>query len=667
MSGASQLLVTGLAGTTGQAQPGAAVSVAAVLTVVVPAVFAVLGVAVSGRSAAWSREWARTGAAGTLAAACVEAWLVLRDGPVERIALLGRVDIGPTTLALELRADQLSALVAVAVAVVALCVQVYSTGYVTERYPAYAATVSLFTAAMMLVVHADDLVLLLIGWEVMGACSYLLIGHYSERAAARAAAVKAFVVTRFGDLGVLLAIVVLVTAGSASVSTTSIGELSAAATSGALGSGPLTAAALLLLAGVAGKSAQFPLHTWLPDAMEGPTPVSALIHAATMVAAGAFLLARLLPLFLAAPVALAAAAVIASVTMLGAALAALAQDDVKRLLAWSTISQVAYMVAGIAMAPALVGAGQGDPAGAGIAHLLAHAAFKALLFLVAGCAAVLAGSTLMSRVSDWGGLWRHHRGLAVLFSLGLAALAGLPPVSGFWSKEAVLTAAETAARDASGPGGAWPAWLVLASGLLTVLVTGLYAGRAFVLVVLGGPAPVGSAPVLPADASADSPADHPLPASMIWPLWLLAVPTALFGLVLVRPPQLLAGLHLDPIAAVTGAALSLAGVGWALSAPRLGTRDIAAALPGVLRSFLRDGYRLDDVQHVLVVRPYRAAARVVAAGDSDVVDAYPRGAAVAVRWAGTGLRRLSDGLATGYLGWVVVGALAMGLAGVVLS
>ena len=625
-------------------------AVAALLTVVIPASFAVLGITLSGRSVPWSREWARTGALGTLGAAVVEAYLVLRDGPVDGIALLGEPDLGGATIALELRADQLSALVAVAVALVAFCVQVYSAGYVRERYPAYASTVSLFTAGMMLVVHADDLVLLLIGWEVMGACSYLLVGHHSERAAARAAAVKAFLVTRVGDLGVVLAVVILLTEAG----TTSIRAVIEQAPR--LPSATLVATTLLLLAGVAGKSAQFPLHTWLPDAMEGPTPVSALIHAATMVAAGAFLLARLLPLFLEAPAALSVAAVIASVTMLGAAMAALAQDDLKRLLAYSTISQVAYMVAGAAVARSA------DGVGAPVAHLLSHAAFKALLFLVAGCVIHQVGSNLMSDMAARGGLWHHHRTLAVLLGLGLAALAGLPPLSGFWSKEAVLSAAEAAARTEPGWAG-WSAWLVFAAGLATALVTGLYAGRAFVLVVLGGPAQSAGA----AGAAPEPPA---LPAGMIWPLWLLALPTALLGLALVPLSQagrLLAGVHIDPVTAVTGALVSLAGVGWALSAPRLGTRDIAAALPDGARAFLRDGYRLDGVQDALVVRPYRALAALVAAGDQDVIDAVPRGAAGAARRSGVALRRLSDGMVTSYLGWVIAGALAIGLAGVVLS
>ncbi len=670
---------------------------AAASTVVLPAVVAAVGLPLAGRSRAWGREWAVLGAAAVLVAALVEAWAVFTAGDVGRVPFLGTLDLadpggaaGPGGIRLDLRADSLSACVAVAVALVALCVQVYSTSYLAEpadpepsdaapgrpapasaptRYPAYAATVSLFTAAMMTVVHANDLVLLLVGWEVMGACSYLLVGHHSERPAARAAAVKAFLVTRVGDLGVLLAVVLLL----ATAGTTSIPALLAAAPD--LPAGTTTAAALLLLAGVAGKSAQFPLHTWLPDAMEGPTPVSALIHAATMVAAGVYLVARLLPLFLEAPAALTVAAVIAAVTMLGAALAAVAQDDLKRLLAWSTISQVAYMLGGVAVASAANGAA---PA---VLHLLAHAAFKALLFLVAGCVVHLVGSTLLR---DMGGLRRTDPLLAGLFALGLAALAGLPPLSGFWSKEAVLGAAE-GALDAVG----WPAALVLASGLLTTLVTGAYAGRALALVALGPPPPtvivhspagtpaaaiLQSGPAEPGTDSDDAPdvaavrvSTHALPRSMTWPLWVLAVPTALLGLVLTHPPDAVRNVHLDPVTALAATALSVVGLAWGLAAARSPERDAALALPAGLRGLLRDGYRLDAVQHALVVRPYRAVASAVRGGDRDVVDAYVRAVPVLARWGAAALGRAQSGLATGYVAWLAVGAAVAGLVGVVLS
>jgi NADH-quinone oxidoreductase subunit L len=644
-------------------------STAAVSTVVLPAFVALTSLPLARRNPVWGREWAVLGGVATLAAALAEAWAVYTGPDVAHIPFLGSLDLGSGRISLDLRADALSATVAVAVGLVALCVQVYSTAYLAElpddpveqaptRYPAYAATVSLFTAAMMTVVHADDLVLLLLGWEVMGACSYLLVGHHSERAAARAAAVKAFLVTRVGDLGVLLAVVLLL----ASVRSTSIPAVLAAAPT--LPPGTALAAALLLLAGVAGKSAQFPLHTWLPDAMEGPTPVSALIHAATMVAAGVYLVARLLPLYLASPAALNVAAVVAAVTMLGAALAAFAQDDLKRLLAWSTVSQVAYMLGGVAVARSANGAA---PA---ILHLLSHAAFKALLFLLAGCVAHIVGSTLLR---DMGGLRVSHPPLAALLALGLAALAGLPPLSGFWSKEAVLSAADAASTTVG-----WPADLVLASGLFTTLVTGAYTGRALAIVALGDPPPAPARTVPAAGADDDSPLVPDalevhgqaavLPPAMTWPLWALAVPAALLGLVLVHPPDALRNVHLDPLTAVAGATLALVGLTWGLAAARTRPeRDAALGLPAAARVFLRDGYRLDDLQHALVVRPYAALARLVQAGDRDVVDGYVRAVPVLARWGSAVAARAQSGLATGYVAWLAAGAVVVGLVGVVRS
>jgi NADH-quinone oxidoreductase subunit L len=637
---------------------------AALLTVVLPAAAAVLGLTLGGRSRPFAQELAVLFATGTLVAAVIELVAVEREGAGGSVALLGRADLGGVTLGLDLRPDWLSASVAVAVALVALCVQVYSTAYLAgegtpqapTRYRAYAATVSLFTAAMMVVIHSADLVLLLIGWELMGLASYLLVGHHSERAGARAAAVKAFLVTRVGDVGVLLGVVVLIAgAGSASVAV-----IARKVQDGAVGHGVLLAAALLLLAGMVGKSAQFPLHTWLPDAMAGPTPVSALIHAATMVAAGVFLLARLLPLYLAVPGALQVAAVLACITMVGAALAALAQEDLKRLLAYSTISQVAYMLAGVAVARAA------DGYGPGVFHLLSHAAFKALLFLAAGCVIHLVGSTLLR---DMGGLLRSHRRLALLFGLGLAGLAGVPPLGGFWSKEAVLTAADEAAHA-----GMWTGWVVLLCGLGTSLLTGLYAGRAWSMVAL---APRAQPPV-EGDAETEEPHEsltpgtdlaHPqrLPAAMTAPLYVLAVPTALLGLVLLRPTGFLSGLHVDLVTGVTGAMLGLAGIGWALSAPRLGAPDIADALPAGLRALMRDGFRVEAAQDALVVRPVLGLARAVRAADRDVVDVWVRAAARGAGLGGSLLRRVQTGLATSYVAWLVAGAVVAGLVGVVLS
>jgi len=375
------------------------------------------------------------------------------------------VDVGGLVVRVAYRVDESAALVAVAVGTVALAVQVYSVAYLhdDDRYPPYAAQVGLFTAAMLLVVVSDDLIVLLVGWEVMGICSYLLIGHDRRLPEAPAAAVKAFVVTRIGDVGFLLGVALL----AVHTGTFDIARVDAAARPGAV----TTAAALLLLAGIAGKSAQFPFHTWLPDAMAGPTPISALIHAATMVAAGVYVLTRLYPVFAASPAALTVLGLMAAITMLLGALAATAQQDIKRVLAWSTVSQVAYMGGAVAV---------GAPAVA-LFHLLTHAAFKALLFLAAGAVIHAVGSNLLWRM---GGLRRALPLTFVTMTIGLGALAGIPPLAGFFSKDQVLAAAwEALLGKGSGP--RWVAVVVLAAGLATVGITGWYATRLWLRVFFG--------------------------------------------------------------------------------------------------------------------------------------------------------------------------------------
>ena len=633
------------------------------LVVVLPALAALVGLVVPRGARRAAASVAVLGTAGALVAALAE----LAAGGVETgITLLGPVPTGAGAVSLDLRADRLSAVVAVMVGVVALCVQVYSTAYQHHdpRYRAYAATVSLFTAAMLLVVQADDLLLLLVGWEVMGLCSYLLVGHDSQREAARRAAVKAFLTTRVGDVGFVLGIVVLL----AGAGTTSITVLLRPETLAGLSPATRTAAVLLLVAGVVGKSAQFPLHTWLPDAMEGPTPVSALIHAATMVAAGGYVLARLLPLVATAPAARATLAVVAAVSMLGAALAALAQDDLKRVLAWSTISQVAYLLAAIAVTPADLGSAPS------VLHLLSHAGFKALLFLAAGALAHQVHTTSLAGLA---GSWRRAPLVTVVFTIGLASLAGLPPLSGFWSKEAVLGAAEAA--------GGWTGHLVLVTGLVTGLVTAVYATRTWLLVVPGA----GSGDELAlvsAGGVAERAADgdlrppevgaagvgllgpvavevvEPVPLAMLAPLLLLAVPASLGGLLLLGP-VVPGAVHLSAVTGGLAAGLSLIGV--VATALLARTRpDPVLALAPRLRGAMAAGFGVDAATRAVVVRPVRALAGLVAAGDRDVVDAYVRGAAASVRGAGWALRRTQTGGTTGYLTWLAVGAVVVAVAGV---
>lgn len=323
---------------------------------------------------------------------------------------------GSVPIDLSLHIDGFAALVAILVAVVATCVQLYSTGYLRDdpRYPSYAAIVSLFTSAMLLVVYSGDLMVLLVGWEIMGICSYFLVGHYWETPEARAASLKAFLVTKLGDVPFLIGLFALAT----DAGTFRITGILRTVSDGGLHHPTLIA--LLLLAGVAGKSAQFPLHTWLPDAMAGPTPVSALIHAATMVAAGIYFVARLLPVFAASAAALTVLAVMSAVTMIGSALAALAQDDIKRVLAYSTIGQLGYMSGALAV---------GDR-GAAVFHLLSHGAFKALLFLGAGVVIHAAGTNSLAAMSRMDHLAKRIPDAFWTMTIALLALAAIPPSPG---------------------------------------------------------------------------------------------------------------------------------------------------------------------------------------------------------------------------------------------
>lgn len=597
------------------------------------------------------------GAAGAFLLAV--ALLVTLDGPAEASGTW--VDLGGLAVSIGVRLDGAAALVAVAVAAVALAVQVYSIGYlkrgphddvdVDHRYPPYAAQISLFTAAMLLVVVAGDLILLLVGWEVMGICSYLLIAHDRRLPEAPAAAMKAFLVTRVGDVGFLLGIALLgVSAGSFRIADVLAHDHA---------TGTLTAACLLLLAGVAGKSAQFPLHTWLPDAMAGPTPISALIHAATMVAAGVYAVTRLYPLFERVPAALAVLGVMAVVTLLLGALAATAQDDLKRVLAWSTVSQIGYMTGALAV---------GAPAAA-LFHLLTHAAFKALLFLAAGAVIHAVGTTLMSRM---GGL---RRGMPVTFwctVVGLGALAGLPPLAGFFSKDGILYAAEDALHG-GGPAPVWVAWLVWLAGLAGVAITAWYATRLLLRTFFG-------------QARTPLVQPHDPPAVMRWPVLLLAVPAALLGLAGFagsftdllrpavaatpeRPSDLLPSVplvHLGPGVLLPLALLAIgAGLAWARWR-RDPAGDPAATL-GRLRPVFARAFRLDDVQQTLVVRPTGALARGVRTADEVVVDGAVTGSGRAAVGLGGGLAALHRAALPRAAAGVLAGALLIGLAAALIG
>ncbi|MFF2698804.1 NADH-quinone oxidoreductase subunit L [Streptomyces cyaneofuscatus] len=621
----------------------------------------------------------------TLTVAVLAVLVAVRQGGGRAIdAATQLTPTGSVPIDLALHLDGFAVLVAVLVTVVATCVQLYSTAYLRDdaRYPSYAALVSLFTSAMLLVVYSGDLMVLLVGWEIMGICSYFLVGHYWETPEARAASLKAFLVTKLGDVPFLIGLFAL----AADTGSFRITKILAAVTNGGLDHPTLIA--LLLLAGVAGKSAQFPLHTWLPDAMAGPTPVSALIHAATMVAAGIYFVARLLPVFAASGAALVVLAVMAAVTMIGSGLAALAQDDIKRVLAYSTIGQLGYMSGALAV---------GDR-GAAVFHLISHGAFKAVLFLAVGVVIHAAGTNSLAAMSRMGGLARRIPDAYWTMTVALLALAAIPPFAGFFSKEAVLVAAEHTAMGDRTVAPAAAGWTILVAGLLAAVLTAAYATRLWLLAFKG--------------RGAEVPDHGRQPLAMTSVLWVLAVPTIAFGLtagvigdwfdghaltpslttaVLSTGVGLVGGLvtygawrHTTALAARTpiGAVAAHPGAEPALVEAEAMTSHTAAygtiadaadpadpgrLLLGSLHRHAVTGFHLDALYTALFVRPVQQAARLVRFLDRTVVDTYVDGSGAATRLLGTAVRRAQTGNVQTYLSVLLAGSLVLAIAAVVFA
>jgi NADH-quinone oxidoreductase subunit L len=591
--------------------------------VLLPALAALLGLALGG-----DRRLAKGVAVGVGAAVLgltVVAW-ALQDGEVLEAAGPA-LRAGELSVPLALAADPSRAAVAFVVALVALGVQVYSVWYLAsdDRYPRFAATVSLFTASMLLVVHSGDLVLTVVGWEVMGWCSYLLIGHWSRRHSARRAAHKAFLVTRVADIGFVLGVVGL----AAGAGTTSLrGVIDAwAQQPGGLRSLLLS----LVVIGVLGKSAQLPFQDWLADAMEGPTPASALIHAATMVAAGTVVLAGLFPLLAESPAARWVLGLSVSLTMLLAAVLAFAQSDLKRLLAWSTVSQVGVMLSALAAAPLAEGPD------AGLFHLWSHAVFKALLFLAIGWAGVIAGGTAASALR---GSAVAAPLLRVSFLFGLLSLAGVPLVVGGLSKEHVIAVSWEGAVE-SGPG-----VVVLVALLVTAAVTAAYCTRAYLLL---------TAHVRPALTAA------PVPRAVQVVLGTLVVLSVVGGLVLLTDAFEVGEASLAWVAITL--LVIVVGVGAALRGGL--DRDPAQVLAPRLVPHADAGLGADALYRRLVATPVLALARLVAFLDTEVVDLYVRGTAVATRAAGwAGARAHHGERPSSAVGLVLAAVVVLGLVGV---
>jgi NADH-quinone oxidoreductase subunit L len=583
-------------------------------------------------------------------------------GRAADVTRLGSFSAGRIEVSVAVHSSALVASVLVLATGVALLVQVYSVAYLggEPRYPSYVAFVLVFTSAMALVAVAESLFVLLVGWEVMGICSYLLISQHWEERDAREGAVKAFLVTRLGDVGFLFGIFVL----GHEAGTFDIGAILAAARTGRLDSTTTTVATLLLLCGVVGKSAQFPLHSWLPDAMPGPTPITALIHAATMVAAGVFFVAELLPVFLLSSVTTWTLAVISGVTMVGAALFACTAVDLKRVLAWSTVSQLAYMFGALSV----------GSYGAGVLHLLAHGVFKALLFLAAGVIIEVAGTRRLDELATWS---RRTGPLAtvpltfVTMTVGLAALAGLPPFVGFFSKDRVLAAAYDGVSSGTHIG---EGLVVLVAGLVTAVLTAGYATRLWLMLFapvlrrsraeVAAVVPEADPAVIPGTSPRSRTVRRPREASplLTGPLVVLAVLALIGGAAMIDPAFL--GIH-------------QAGVDWAMSAISTtlvlvtilltygewwrAEDDDAAAVLGWLRRPLVGELGWDRTVVTAAVRLVAAGTQSVVAGDRDVVATYVDGAADAASGAGGLVRWAHAGHVRQYLAAVVVGAGALGL------
>jgi NADH-quinone oxidoreductase subunit L len=563
--------------------------------------------------------------------------------------------------------DPLSIAMALFVTGIGALIHLYAVGYMhgDERYHQFFVYLNLFGFSMLMLVLADNFLLTFLGWEGVGVCSYFLVSFWFERETAAVAGKKAFVTNRIGDFGFMIAMFLVFGAFG------SLDYLKVLPAAPELAAGTASAIALLLFLGACGKSAQLPLYVWLPDAMEGPTPVSALIHAATMVTAGVYLMVRTSPFLTAAPDVLWVIAVVGCATAFFAATIACAQNDIKKVLAYSTISQLGYMFLAV---------GSGAYVAA-VFHMITHAFFKALLFLGAG--SVIHGMHDEQDMKKMGGLRRLLPITSLTFIIGWLAIAGVPPLSGFWSKDDILL-------------NAWEKSPVLwAVGLVTALLTAYYMSRQVFLVFYGkerwrhaaDPETPGEAEAKPEHepaAAKSGPAGahgahgdfkpHESPRVMLIPLVVLAVGAA-FGGLLNLPFKGWTFLEdwLDPVVGehlhqlTSGGATKLALLAVTAAAVVVG---IAIAYYVVLKgrvreealepAVLRRGWYVDELYQRVVVGPGRALSNWLSYFfDTKVIDGVVNGVATLVRTGGTRLRTVQSGFVRNYALAVAIGAVAM--------
>ncbi|MGY4800458.1 NADH-quinone oxidoreductase subunit L [Teichococcus aerofrigidensis] len=617
--------------------------------------FPLLGACISGFFGRWigdkAAQWS-TVACMALAAACgLTAFVQVALGHVPvTLEIVTWLDVGGLQLSWALRYDTLAAMMVGMVTLISTMIHLYSVGYMShdETQPRFFAYLSLFTFMMLMLVTADNLLQLFFGWEGVGLASYLLIGYWYERESANRAAMKAFIVNRVGDLFFMLGMALTFwTFGSIEFNTIFQGVEAARQLTFA-GLPVLEVIALLFFLGAMGKSAQIGLHTWLPDAMEGPTPVSALIHAATMVTAGVFLMARMSPLVEYAPNVLGFVTVIGATTALFAASVGMVQNDIKRVIAYSTCSQLGYMFFAVG-----VGAYQ-----AAVFHLFTHAFFKALLFLGAG--SVIHAMSDEQDIRRMGGIWKKIPVTYAMFWIGSLALAGVPYFAGYYSKDMILEAAFA--------GHGWTATYAFVCGILAAFLTAFYSWRLIILTFHGTPR---------ADHHTMEHV-HESPLVMLVPLLVLALGALFTGAyfyddfvghhwaefwngAIVNAPHnhIMHEAHEVPSwVPLAPTVVGLAGIALAYAfymfMPQMPGR-IAAAVPGLYR-FLLNKWYFDELYDRIFVRPARRLAVMLwKVGDVKIIDGMPNGAAALTAQASGRVVRLQSGRVASYAFAMIIG------------
>jgi NADH-quinone oxidoreductase subunit L len=526
--------------------------------------------------------------------------------------------IGDVQLTAGFEVNQLNALMLVIVSLVSFLVHTYSKGYMhgDERFPVFYAYLGLFTFAMLGLVLSPNLLQTYFFWELVGVGSFLLIGFYFYKDEAKAAAKKAFIMTRIGDVGLLIGMILLFW----QVGSFEYDAIFAAVAAGEVAQGMITLTAILIFIGAVGKSGQFPLHTWLPDAMEGPTPVSALIHAATMVAAGVYLVAALFPLFTASDVALTTIAVIGAITAIFAASIGLVQTDIKRVLAYSTVSQLGYMMLALGSAGYV----------AGVFHLMTHAFFKALLFLAAGS---VIHAVHTQNIEEMGGLWKKLRVTGPLFLIGTLAISGVPLFSGFFSKDEILIAAWE---------GGHPILFLLA--VIAAFFTAFYMFRLFFMVFTG-------------KSRSEMKNVHESPSLMTLPMIVLAVLAVVSGYVntpwfgtflgdwLVEGNEALGHGHIEGPAwiMIVATVVSLAGIylSWLIYGKKSLSRNWLGAQ--TLYKVLYNKYYIDEFYSMTIVKVTKGFSHFLRYIDTYLVEGIVLGVTAFVQTLG----RLGAKLQTG--------------------